>query len=172
MGIFGDLFNGIENAKGSEVGNYLPYAESKYTIKILKVKAFKTRQKGNAFTVRFEVLASDNPEVKVGVEKDYFTSDNKERDIFLNNIVDFMKVAMSSYYFQRQGQTVEPKEIQITAPMVDEAADENGAQPLAGLTMEVRTIPKKTKAGNPFTNHRWRAQHFAGAAGTGEGKAA
>ena len=154
----------------------------RYLAKIVKVSTFSTLDKAVGFAVEFEVLESNWPDLMpVGSRPGYMSKNNKVPDIKLwqANVADFMRGGYACWAVQRQGapgpgmagytppdavpldeqgNMIRAAHDEIRLVLPDGTPDpENVVQKgcLGDIVIAIDTFNKPTRAGGPFTMHRW-----------------
>lgn len=127
------LFSGIEQARTSEGGVYL--TPGNYTLEIQAVKTGRTRQNRNFFVVEFNIIESDVPDRKAGMNASWMTM--LDFDAALGNIKKFVAVAAG----------VEIAD--VDEPGVEAVVSESN--PLKGTKIRCQAVNVKTQRGGDFT---------------------
>ena len=138
------LFDGIEDAKAG--GGFIYFLPGKYRVKITKCIALQSRKREDLFIVKTEILESDNPERKVGMQASW--SVNFKHDAALGNIKGFVAACNG----------IDPAdETAVNAEVNEEVCDYAVSEdnPLAGVEVNLTCVNKKTKADKDFTLHLW-----------------
>ena len=147
----------LKNAEVYGRGQYLK-AGFQYHLKLLKMFTFKTRNKGSALIVDFEVMDSTCPDIPVGQVRNWYQS-LKDEDIAFSAIKEFLL----QLFDIDQADSEELEEFEngmeeLMETCADEEWQEKPAEdhPLNGKTIKVDTWEKITKENNkPFTVHDW-----------------
>lgn len=138
---------GVEQAKGSDRGDYLP--EGTYDCEVVYSDAFEKRNGGGTLAkVRLRILASNNDEVKSESEQDMcFNIDPSRKDVVDLQLADVRGFVMAAegalqkdvteeviyYVFTRSNDAVKGKKIRVVATTLT------------------------TKSGKPFTKYNCSA---------------
>lgn len=131
------LFSGIENAQIG--GNATYFLEGKYRVRVDKAKVFQNRKGDFLFVAEMTILESTNPKRLPGTTASHVI--NKRHEAFLGDVKGFISAVNNC----------DPAE--VTEEIVELViSDEN---PLGGLEVMLTCTEKTTKAGNPFTVHRY-----------------
>lgn len=139
MGVFG----GIENAKATEGGNYLP--EGIFDIELVRIVVDKTRKGVPFMAVDFRILGSSCPEkVKIGSVWNWFNGFDKEPA--LGNAKAFAFAVLSC--------SGKVDESEVTEEVMEEMCADGGIG-VAGTKLKVQTTMTQTRANKPFTKHQW-----------------
>lgn len=140
-------------------GNYLPWENEKYKVRILKTFSKETRQKGPAFIAEFEVLDSTTDEVEVGEKRTWFQG-LTNKDIAFPAIKEFllgvMRVDMNDREQLAEFDAASPEMMEEFGSEEWETKSEED-HPLYGTTVKIETIKKTTQEDKPFTKHKWIA---------------
>ena len=139
------LFDGIENAPMG--GNWVYFLPGKYRIKVIKCFTMRSRKRDDLFIVECEILESDCPERKIGMQASWCV--NFKHDAALGNIKQFIAACNG----------IDPAdEAAVNAEVSEEvcnyAVDEKD-NPLAGIEVLLTAINTKTKEKTDFTIHDW-----------------
>jgi hypothetical protein len=149
MGLFSD--NRISTVQPSSGGLYL--LPGTYLLEIQRCKEDKHRAHGKAyFVAEFTIIESDNPERKPGTPVSFMVIPDKFPDLALGNIKGFLQTAAASKLLE-QGVDKKAGEIVVNDAFANEMTGETN--PLAGTKVRCFAFNKPTKAGTPFTHHRW-----------------
>lgn len=138
MGVFG----GIEDAKATEGGNYLP--EGLYDIELVRITVSKTRKGVPFMAVDFRILGSSVEKVKIGSVWNWYNGFDKEPA--LGNAKAFAFAVLSC--------SGKVDEADITEEVMEELCADSGIG-VTGTKLKVQTTTVKTKAGGDFTKHQW-----------------
>lgn len=144
----------IKDAQVYGRGNYLK--PGNYKLRLLKMFTITTRKKKDALIVDFEVLESDNPDIKEGGTRNWF-QDLSDEDIAFPAIKDMM---LRLFGFEDGDDGIEEFEDQLDDLMEVCADDkwkneEDEEHPLHGKTIAVECFMKETRSGKDFTVHNW-----------------
>jgi len=139
----GGVFGGIEDAKATEGGNYLPAGI--YDIELVRITVGKTRKGVPFMAVDMRILGSSCPDVvKIGSVWNWFNGFDKEPA--LGNAKAFAFAVLSC--------SGKVDEADITEEVMDEMCADGGIG-VAGTKLKVQTTVVKTKAKTDFTKHQW-----------------
>lgn len=148
------MFKGINKAKISETGNYLP-PDFDGVVEITRTIIKETRKKGPAFIVDLRIVESNLDDVPVEKEFNWF---QKMTD------TDIAFPAIKAFFAAAAG--VDPRDDEALGEIEDnieealEDAVQNPDDPeknmLIGLQVRVITSHKETQEGKDFTRHDWR----------------
>lgn len=148
----------LKNAEVFGRGQYLK-ADFSYKLKLLKMFTIKTRNKGEAFIVDFEVMESTCPEIPAGQVRNWYQS-LADESIAFPAIKEFLLFLFD--IDQSDEEAVEEFEEKMEEIMESGADDSWKSKapsdhPLNGMYIQVETSEKQTKKGSDFTVHSWRA---------------
>jgi hypothetical protein len=148
------LFDGINTASSTKGGVYLK-ADALYQVLITKCEMIKTRKliagvPIEAFICEFTVLASNHPDIAVGLKASWYNGADKEP--FLGNQADFLRATLAALGQQKHAAQVTPEQIVPTPELQHQVST---TPMLEGVQMAVQTVGTTTKANKPFTIHRW-----------------
>lgn len=144
----------IKDAQVFGRGQYLK--PGKYKLRLLKMFTIRTRKKGAALIVDFEVLESDNSEIKEGSTRNWYQG-LADEDIAFPSIKEFM---LRLFGYEDGDDEVEDFEEKLDE-LMDVCGDdhwkneEDEDHPLHGKTIAVECYMKQTNKGNDFTVHNW-----------------
>jgi hypothetical protein len=132
----GKWASGVTDAKGSDRGEYLP--EGTYDAEVVFTDAFDKRNGGGTLAkVRLSILASNNPQVKVGDEQDMcFNVDPSRKDVIDLQLADVRGYVMAVekclqkdvteeviyYVFERKNDAHVGKRLRISASTIETKA--------------------------------------------------
>ncbi|MFQ5339925.1 MAG: hypothetical protein ACE5F6_00105 [Anaerolineae bacterium] len=154
-------FDEIGDATVQKTGTWLH--PGKYRVKLKAVKKVKGQKGDNFLVIEMDVLASNNPEIQVGVEKSQvikmggpmslpnikgFIAAVSGVDPTLDNVNDLIE----EYWFKNNPQGVRLPLSRI----VDELVVQYNA--LEGVVMNLECVSITTQSGNPFTKHIWEVR--------------
>jgi hypothetical protein len=168
MGVFGK----VRNSKATGGGNYFE-PDFDWAVLINAVKHIETRDEKDAFIVECKVLETDCEKVRPGQERSFYCDMTK--DAAPGNVRHFVEVATEQMTGEPLGtvpcESCDGKGVvgkkETECPDCDgegnvSEIDEAGIleivgndQPMAGLIIGLTTYNKPTRAGNPFTRHKW-----------------
>jgi hypothetical protein len=138
------LFDGIENAPMG--GNFVYFLPGKYRVKVIKCFTMRSRKRDDLFIVECEILASDCPDRKPGMQASWCV--NFKHDAALGNIKQFIAACNS----------IDPAdEVTVNAEVSEEVCDYTVSDdnPLAGIEVNLTAVNTKTKEKKDFTIHDW-----------------
>lgn len=143
----------IKDAQVFGRGQYLK--PGNYKLRVLKMFTIRTRKKGDAFIVDFEVIESDNPEIKVGSTRNWYQGLGDE-DIAFPAIKEFM-LRLFGFEEDEGDEEFEDSLDELLETCADDKwkNEEDEDHPLHGKTIAVECYMKETQKGNPFTVHNW-----------------
>jgi hypothetical protein len=128
------------------------FIEGHYQVEVVRVFTMRSRKKDDLFIVECKILESDNAERRQGMRASWVV--NLKQEPALGNIKGFVAAANG----------IDPAdEKQVNAEVTEEVVefacgDDN---PLEGTIMELECVAITTRAGNPFTLHKWQAAEAA-----------
>lgn len=155
------FFGGVETAKYGSGGVYFlcnkgpSYKDGKtadqwtpalYQVEVVELTTMTSRKKDDLFIVEGKIIKSDCPERKVGMKCSWIV--NLAQDAALGNIKGFIAAANG----------IDPTNEEEVNANVDEAACDVAVsedQPMRGQLVDLECVMIETKAGKPFTLHRW-----------------
>ncbi|MDP2607268.1 MAG: hypothetical protein Q8S00_32425 [Deltaproteobacteria bacterium] len=155
MGMFAGM--NLNQFHGSGGGNY--FKDGDFVCRVQSMKVITKRDGHTAFIAEFEVLESNNDEIKVGSIRSFYVplSDAQFKETSYGNMVDAMRAATATMMFIH-GSPTDPMPVVKDVAISDEDADSIIAedQPLAGAICGVRayTIITKIKK-QQFTKHEF-----------------
>lgn len=142
----------------SSQGNYFPQ-DGSFKLRVIRSFTIKTRTKGDAFIVDFEVLESNHDEVKQGDTKNWYRS-LQDPDIAFGNIKEFMMALLSIDDLDED--EMASFEEELPGLMEEAGSDEWNSKkmdveehPLNGRTIGLETRGVLTREGKEFTVHDW-----------------
>lgn len=152
MGMFEGM--NVNQYRSSRGGNY--FQEGDYACRVLSMKVIKKRDNHTAFVAEYEVLESNNEDIKVGSKRSIFIkmSDAQYQETAMGNVADAMRAGLASMmYLHGEASAEIPKidKVNVSDDDADQIIGEE--QPLAGAIVGVRAYQITTRAGNPFTKH-------------------
>lgn len=115
-------------------------------VKILKVSTFESRKADTLFCIDGEIVSSETGENVVGTRPSQVI--NMSQDAAMGNVKGFLVAAASAL----QGEEVPESEITEETAEFSVGPD----NPFGGITLTLEAVETTTRAGNPFTIHRWR----------------
>lgn len=153
------FFDGIRNARVGVGGVYFlankgpNHTEEKpqwlpafYTVEIKRLITMTSRKRDDLFIVEALIIESDCPERQPGMVASWVV--NLKQDAALGNIKGFLAAANG----------ISPTdEERVNSEITEEVCElaVSDLQPLAGVRVRLECTVIQTKAGNPFTLHRW-----------------
>lgn len=143
-------FSGIEQAQVGQGGVY--FLEGLYKVEMLRVFTMRSRKGDDLFIAETKILESDQEERRVGTTCSWVVS--MKQDAAMGNIKGFIAAANG----------IDPNDKdKVDAEVTEEAAEfvVSAENPLKGVTMGLECVPIKTRAGNPFTLHKWQVAEAA-----------
>jgi len=138
------LFAGINEAKVGQGGVY--FLEGIYRVEVLKCFTMTSRKREDLFIVEAKVVESDNDDRKPGMRCSWIV--NMKHDAALGNIKGFI-AAMNGIHPSDEEQVDE----EVTEEAVEYTVSDDN--PLAGMLVDLEAVAITTRAGNPFTLHKW-----------------
>lgn len=141
------IFDGLDDAEVFEKSQY--FQEGQYVVRLKKVKYNAEGYKGPSFVVETEVLgvssdSEDAPHVGATAAHVWAAGGDK-KDIARSTWMGFLTAAVGKGQKEHTG-----------AQWAKISANATGAnQPLAGIVMRLDVFMTTTRAGNPFTQHKW-----------------
>lgn len=148
MGLFGDI-----KGQRSTMGGHYFVPDAHYVVEVQRCKTGKTRKNVDFYVVECLILETDSDKMKPGAPGEMMVT--LDKDPALGNIADHMRMGL---WLQGRDAKVDglppsAEAVEMDEEIADEIVGENN--PLAGLVMGLFAYNKDTKAGNPFTRHRW-----------------
>lgn len=146
----------LKNAEVFGRGQYLK-AGFQYKLKFLKMFTLKTRNKGQALIVDFEVMESTCPEIPVGQVRNWYQS-LQDEDVAFPSIKEFLlQLFAIDQSNEEEVEKFEDKMEDLMEECADDAFREKDASehPMNGMHIQVTTWEKETQKGKPFTVHDW-----------------
>ena len=142
----------INNAKGSEGGEYLP--PGNFVIQVLRCKEKTTRGKEEAFIAELLVVESDNENMPVGKMPALFIKDIPEfPELALGNVADFIRAGLVSMSEQHDEECPPVDEIELTKELGKSVTGTDNL--LAGVFLTAYAYNKKTRKDKDFTRYKW-----------------
>lgn len=138
------LFSGINQAQVGQGGVY--FLEGLYSVEVLKVFTMTSRKREDLFIAECKVLESDNPERKPGMRASWIV--NLKQDAALGNIKGFI-AACNGIHPSDEDEVNE----EVTEEAVEYAVSDDN--PLKGTVLGLQAVGITTRAGTPFTLHKW-----------------
>jgi hypothetical protein len=141
------IFDNLDDADVFEKSQY--FQEGQYVVRIRKVKYNESGFKGASFVVETEVVGvhsehDDAPQIGATAAHVWNAGNGKE-DIARSTWMQFITAATGKGQKELTG-----------AQWAKASANATGdKQPLTGKLMRLDVFMTTTKAGNPFTNHKW-----------------
>ncbi|KKN50654.1 hypothetical protein LCGC14_0630810 [marine sediment metagenome] len=154
MGLFGDI-----KGQRSTMGGHYFIPDAHYVVEIQRCKTGKTRKNVDFFVVECLIRETDSDKMRPGAPGEMMVT--LDKDPALGNIADFMRMGLwiQGRDAEVDGLPPSAEDVEMDEDIADEVVGENN--PLAGLVMGVYAYNKDTKAGNPFTRHRWMTSEEA-----------
>lgn len=142
----GSWARGIESAKGSDRGDYLP--EGTYDCEVVYTTAFTKRNGGGILAkVRLRILASNNPEIKELSEQDMcFNCDPSRQDVVQLQLADIRGFVMAA-----EGSTKDEVTEEVIYYVFEDGEE---GQACTGKKIRVVATNIETKKGSPFTKYK------------------
>jgi hypothetical protein len=143
------LFNGIEKASINQFGQYI--LPGRHRLKLKRCLTGRTRAPQNKpfFVTEFVVVASTNPEMRVGEERNFMVM--LDVDAALGNLKAF---GVAAYTALNKGPV---DEATITATAMEALVEKDGTV-AAGTIYDVSGILRNSKkTGKDYTNLNWTA---------------
>ena len=140
------VFDGIEQAKISEGGNYLKPGD--YDLEIVKTTTGRTRKGVEFFSVQLKVVGAPEDTHQIGEFVDWYNG--KDKDGFLPNIKEWARAVL-----QNTSETI-VRESDITEEVMEALTADNG-DAVAGMRLRCRVVlkPIRSKPGSFFSRHYW-----------------
>lgn len=136
-------FSGVGGAKVGGGGVY--FLQGKYTVEVIKCMLMNSRKREELFIVECKIIKSSEPKRPVDMKCSWVVK--MSQDAALGNIKGFIAAAME----------VDPDSDQISDSEWEDnceaAVDDDN--PLAGTIVDLECSDITTRAGDPFTLHRW-----------------
>ena len=153
------MFDDINNHRGTQGGVYF-HPDHHYMVEIERCKLGKTRRNVDMFVAECKVIETDSDERKPGSVVSFLVT--LDKDPALDNIADFARNGLWVLGRDSGMDDLPSKSDEIVlndAIITNDICGEDNV--LAGLRVGVFAYNKPTKAGNPFTRHRWMAPEEA-----------
>lgn len=151
-----DLITTLGTAKGGESGEYF---KAGHNFKVVIEKCFwKTaRDKQEYVVVETQILLSDCEKQGAGRKPSYMIK--MSNDSGQGNLADFLRIALTKLAKTSEGEDLDPEDDEYwnaalsQKELIDAVLAEQNI--LMGVELYLHTVPTTTKAGKPFTVHKW-----------------
>lgn len=144
------MFQGLNEAKPSSGGNYLPPGAHRLRLEALRFKKSENRESKNenVFIVETTVLATDNDKLQIGSKRDWVLGIPAKTEDKMRAYGD-----MKAFFAALAG--VEDADTLGNFEAIAEASI-GAANPCRNLEVNVEVTLITTKKGTPFSKHRWQ----------------
>lgn len=144
------MFQGLNEAKPSSGGNYLPEGDHRVRLEALRFKKSENRESKNenVFIVETSVVSSSDPSLKAGSKRDWVLGIPAKTEDKMRAYGD-----MKSFFAALAG--VEDVDSLGNFEAIAEAAI-GANNPCRNLEVDVEVRVVKTRAGGNFSKHRWQ----------------
>lgn len=158
MGLFAK--KNIRNLRTGRGGNWsLP---GTHEVIITRIENKEEGFKGHSVIIEYEIVSSDNPDLKEGDQRSWANNITKHGDMALGNIADFIRAALQTLAAEAEVLYETPEEID-EFDETDEARiipdpDSETTSEIIGHRMKLYCFVKKTAGKKEdFTVHNWAA---------------